>query len=204
MRTSTCRLLASLLGSLVLPLIIGGASSVHARGAVSITAVLAAPGAAPPCLPPANPTYTPIASGATGVLFRGSGFQPGERVALGEIQRTPSPPTTSIVARDVLPIVDVIADASGNFACFASLDIPFRGTSYYEQIGAFSPSTAGLSGTERLPVALLAMPALPPTGTGAIADTPRLRTELPFFVAAFAVIGLVAGCRRLTRPSETQ
>ncbi len=171
-------------------LLLAAVHTVRAQALPSITAVLAAPGVAPACLPPEETTYIPVSSGPTGVLIRGNGFQPGERVDFGWISSTRTPPTTKIVYHDVLPIVDVIADGSGRFACEAYLDIRFDGRPLYYQIGAFSKSTVGLEGTELLPVAILFIPAMPPAGSGGNLNAAISRAARAAFASAAALLAL--------------
>jgi hypothetical protein len=172
----------------------------------AISAALSAPGAAPECLPASATTYIPVAGGPTGVLLRGRGFKPGERVSFGWLGTTRTPPTTSIVYHDVLPIADVIADGSGSFACEVYLSLHFDGTPFYYQIGAFAQSTLGLEGTELLPAAVLFVPAMPPTGSGGnIASTARSNGAAMLFVTVTALLALaVAGSRLAVRVERRQ
>ncbi len=140
--------------------------TVRAQPLPAISATLAAPGVAPPCLPTSDTTYAPVASGPTGVVLSGRGYQPGERVSFGWLSTTPTPPTTSIVYHDVLPIADALADGSGSFACEVYLAFDFGRAPFYYQIGAFAQSTLALEGTESLPASVLFVPAMPSTGSG--------------------------------------
>lgn len=90
--------------------------------------------------------------------------------------------------------------ASGQFARFASLgfsSLPWNsarhGTLSYVQIGALSASSAALAGTEQLPVALLTLPALPPTGTGGVLTTGSVGPQGSPLLAVIALEGLLAG-----------
>ncbi len=179
------------------------ARTARAQPLPAMSATLAAPGVAPACLPPhTDATLVPAAPGSTGVLLRGHGFQPAEPITFGLISVTPAPPDTKVVYHDVQPIVEANADGSGSFTCEAYLDLRFIRTPSYYQIGAFAQSTLALEGTELLPAAVLFVPAMPPTGSGGPAASPRPRTvactSLSAAVLAFAVAGfwLAAGEER--------
>jgi len=185
-------LLAALLA---LPLIAAGQVA-QAQTGPTFSVTLAAPGTAPDCLPTSNTFWSPYPEGTTSVLFRGRGFQPGERIYIGWVGGRPVFDVNGRqLGHDGLPVADTIVDASGRFACLASLDVYFSGTPYEEGFSASGEVTRGDDQSFGQFLDYLVVPAMPPAGSGGNADTPGARTIHVLYATSLALAALAIATR---------